>query len=71
MTLSVYGRKTHEVLMMTYMILIVWLMFPGLAAIPACLLYPCCMVNAPIAIWFLVALFNRDVVAAFKANAAA
>jgi ABC-type transport system involved in multi-copper enzyme maturation permease subunit len=35
MTLSVYGRKTHEVLMMTYMILIVWLMFPGLAAIAA------------------------------------
>jgi ABC-type transport system involved in multi-copper enzyme maturation permease subunit len=35
MTLSVYGRKTHEVLMMTYMILIVWLMLPGLAAMAA------------------------------------
>jgi ABC-type transport system involved in multi-copper enzyme maturation permease subunit len=32
MTLSVWGRKTHEVLMMTYMILIVWLILPGLVA---------------------------------------
>jgi ABC-type transport system involved in multi-copper enzyme maturation permease subunit len=32
MVLSVYGRKTHEVLMMTYMILIVWLILPGLVA---------------------------------------
>ena len=24
MMLSVYGRKTHEVLMMTYLILILW-----------------------------------------------
>ena len=31
MTLSVYGRKTHEVLIMTYMILFVWLMAPVLA----------------------------------------
>ena len=31
MALSVYGRKTHEVLMMTYMILIVWVMAPVLA----------------------------------------
>jgi ABC-type transport system involved in multi-copper enzyme maturation permease subunit len=28
MTLSVWGRKTHEVLMMTYLILILWLSFP-------------------------------------------
>jgi ABC-type transport system involved in multi-copper enzyme maturation permease subunit len=33
MTLSVWGRKTHEVLMMTYMILIVWLILPGMVAV--------------------------------------
>jgi len=30
MTLSVWGRKTHEVLMLTYLILIVWLIGPNL-----------------------------------------
>jgi ABC-type transport system involved in multi-copper enzyme maturation permease subunit len=30
MTLSVWARKTHEVVMMTYMIILVWLIFPGL-----------------------------------------
>jgi ABC-type transport system involved in multi-copper enzyme maturation permease subunit len=30
MTLSVWGRKTHEVLMMTYLILIIWLACPVL-----------------------------------------
>jgi ABC-type transport system involved in multi-copper enzyme maturation permease subunit len=32
MTLSVWARKTHEVVMMTYMIILVWLIFPGLVA---------------------------------------
>ncbi len=30
MTLSVYGRKTHEVLIMTYLVVIVWVMAPVL-----------------------------------------
>jgi hypothetical protein len=30
MTLSVWGRKTHEVLMLTYLILLLWLLFPVL-----------------------------------------
>jgi ABC-type transport system involved in multi-copper enzyme maturation permease subunit len=30
MTLSVYGRKTHEVLIMTYLIVILWVMAPPL-----------------------------------------
>ena len=33
MTLSVHGRKTHEVLIMTYMILVVWIMAPILAEV--------------------------------------
>jgi ABC-type transport system involved in multi-copper enzyme maturation permease subunit len=33
MVLSIYGRKTHEVLMMTYLILIIWLIAPGLLAV--------------------------------------
>ena len=33
MTLSVYGRKTHEVLILTYLIVIVWLMAPVLVMI--------------------------------------
>ena len=33
MALSVWARKTHEVLMMTYMLIIIWLIFPGLVAI--------------------------------------
>ena len=33
MTLSVWARKTHEVVMMTYMLIILWLIFPGLVAI--------------------------------------
>jgi ABC-type transport system involved in multi-copper enzyme maturation permease subunit len=28
MTLSVWGRKTHEVLMLTYLIILIWLLFP-------------------------------------------
>ena len=32
MTLSVWARKTHEVVMMTYMLIIIWLIFPGLVA---------------------------------------
>ena len=32
-TLSVWARKTHEVVMMTYMLIIIWLIFPGLVAI--------------------------------------
>jgi ABC-type transport system involved in multi-copper enzyme maturation permease subunit len=28
LTLSVYGRKTHEVLMLTYLVLVVWVMAP-------------------------------------------
>ena len=35
MTLSVWGRKTHEVLMLTYLILIVWLCSPIWVAIVA------------------------------------
>ena len=35
MTLSVWGRKTHEVLMMTYLILILWLSFPMLVIMVA------------------------------------
>jgi ABC-type transport system involved in multi-copper enzyme maturation permease subunit len=38
MTLSVYGRKTHEVLMMTYMILIIWVIAPGLLEVVSVLL---------------------------------
>jgi ABC-type transport system involved in multi-copper enzyme maturation permease subunit len=30
LTLSVYGRKTHEVLMLTYLLLVVWVMAPVL-----------------------------------------
>ena len=30
LTLSIYGRKTHEVLIMTYLIIILWLMAPAL-----------------------------------------
>jgi ABC-type transport system involved in multi-copper enzyme maturation permease subunit len=30
MTLSVWAKKTHEVVMMTYMLIILWLTFPGL-----------------------------------------
>jgi len=33
LTLSVWGRKTHEVLMLTYLILILWLIIPILIAI--------------------------------------
>ncbi len=33
MTLSVWARKTHEVVMMTYMLIILWLIFPGLMAL--------------------------------------
>ena len=33
MTLSVWARKTHEVVMMTYVLIILWLIFPGLVAI--------------------------------------
>ncbi len=35
LTLSVWGRKTHEVLMLTYLILILWLFVPVLALIAA------------------------------------
>ena len=30
MALSIYGRKTHEVLLMTYLVLIVWIIAPSL-----------------------------------------
>ncbi len=33
MTLSVWARKTHEVVMMTYVLLVLWLIFPGLLAL--------------------------------------
>ncbi len=33
MTLSVWARKSHEVVIMTYMLLLLWLCSPGLAAI--------------------------------------
>ena len=33
MTLSVWGRKTHEVLMLTYLILILWALLPVLIEI--------------------------------------
>ena len=33
MTLSVYGRKTHEVLIMTYLIVILWVMAPVLVMV--------------------------------------
>jgi ABC-type transport system involved in multi-copper enzyme maturation permease subunit len=32
MTLSVWARKTHEVVMMTYILIVIWLIFPGLVA---------------------------------------
>ena len=32
MTLSVWARKTHEVVMMTYILIVIWLTFPGLVA---------------------------------------
>jgi ABC-type transport system involved in multi-copper enzyme maturation permease subunit len=35
MTLSVWGRKTHEVLMLTYLILLLWLLFPVLVLLVA------------------------------------
>ena len=35
LTLSVWGRKTHEVLMMTYLILILWLISPCVLVIVA------------------------------------
>ena len=35
MTLSVWGRKTHEVLMITYLILILWLIIPVVLALAA------------------------------------
>ena len=35
LTLSVWGRKTHEVLMLTYLILILWLITPILIALVA------------------------------------
>ncbi len=40
LTLSVWGRKTHEVLMLTYLLLILWLTSPGLIFIVAFLLPP-------------------------------
>ncbi len=33
LTLSIYGRKTHEVLILTYLIIILWLMAPALVMI--------------------------------------
>ena len=33
MTLSVWARKTHEVVMMTYVLIVLWLIFPGLVAL--------------------------------------
>jgi ABC-type transport system involved in multi-copper enzyme maturation permease subunit len=59
MALSVYGRKTHEVLMMTYLVVIVWIIAPGLVDAVAHLLS-----WGPPAVWwsnpYLLALAPSD-----------
>jgi ABC-type transport system involved in multi-copper enzyme maturation permease subunit len=56
MTLSVWARKSHEVVIMTYMLLLIWLCFPGLAAIAMYFLG----LNGPAAapIWEVIAWTN-------------
>jgi ABC-type transport system involved in multi-copper enzyme maturation permease subunit len=46
MTLSVWGRKTHEVLMATYLILILWLIAPILIALIFMLFAPASLVQS-------------------------
>ncbi len=51
LTLSVWGRKTHEVLMLTYLILILWLSTPLLIALAASSFTPPALSLRPMPLW--------------------